>query len=126
MIPTRFWYNAYPKLTMAAIRTNREIRRGLTGAMTEDEAAAFLALFGSAARPAVKLVSSGIQSILFGGLGFMKHSRCLVFEELPANRDAARRWLEAVSPNIAYNDGRRLRRNAVVILGRGPRGLERL
>jgi deferrochelatase/peroxidase EfeB len=126
MIPTRFWYSAYPALTMAAIRTNREIRRGLSGAMTEDEAAAFLALFGSAARPPAKLVSSGIQSILFGGLGFMKHSRCLVVERLPDDLTAARRWLDKVRPNIAFNDGRRLRRKAVVILGLGPGGLKRL
>ena len=126
MIPTRFWYSAYPQLTVAAIRTNREIRRGLTGAMTEDEASAFLALFGSGPRPPDKLVSSGIQSIVFGGLSFMKHSRGLVFDHLPDDPVAARAWLEALSEDIAYNDGRRLRRKAVLILGLGPRGLRRL
>ena len=77
MVPTRFWYSAYPELTTTIIRTNAEIRRGLSGAMTEDEAIRWLALFGSAARPASKLVSSEIQSLVFGGLGFLKFGTCL-------------------------------------------------
>src|SRR5262249_39158846 len=55
MIPTRFWYCAYPTLTTAQIRNNAEIRRGLSGAMTEDAAKLWLASFGSAPRPAAKL-----------------------------------------------------------------------
>ncbi len=63
--------------------------------MTEDEAMWWLALFGSTARPASKLVSSGIQSLVFGGLIFMPYGTCLIFD-LPEDRTAARRWLEAV------------------------------
>ena len=125
MAPTRFWYSAYPNLTTDNIRTNADIRRGLSGAMTEEEADTWLALFGSAARPVEKLVSSEIQSIVFGGLGFMPFGACLVVE-LPEKVDAARRWLQFVSEHIAYNDGRRLRRTAVVTLALGARGLERL
>jgi hypothetical protein len=38
MVPTLFWYSAYPDLTTATIRSNALIRSGLSGAMTEDEA----------------------------------------------------------------------------------------
>jgi hypothetical protein len=31
MVPTRFWYSAYPALSTTIIRTNAEIRRGLSG-----------------------------------------------------------------------------------------------
>ena len=94
--------------------------------MTEDEAIRWLALFGSAARPALKLVSSEIQSLVFGGLGFLKFGTCLLFE-LPEDIKAARKWLATVTPHIAFNDGRRLvDRKAVVTLALGARGLQRL
>jgi Dyp-type peroxidase family len=126
MVPTRFWYSAYPALTTTIIRTNAEIRRGLSGTMTEDEAVRWLSLFGSVARPALKLVSSEIQSLMFGGLGFLKFGTCLLFE-LPEDIQAARKWLAAVMPHIAFNDGRRLvDRRAVVTLALGARGLQRL
>lgn len=128
MVPTRFWYSAYPQHTTQAIRTNSEIRRGLSGALTEDEASAWLALFGSAARPPEKLVSSEIQSLVFGGLGFLKHGTTLIFPALPSDPAAARAWLDFIRPDIAFNDGRRLGkdRTAVFTLGLGPRGLKRL
>jgi deferrochelatase/peroxidase EfeB len=126
MVPTRFWYSAYPGRTTTIIRTNAEIRRGLSGAMSEDEAIRWLALFGSAARPASKLVSSDIQSLVFGGLGFLKSGTCLLFD-LPEDVDAARKWLAVVKPNIGFNDGHRLiGRKAIVTLALGARGLQRL
>jgi deferrochelatase/peroxidase EfeB len=126
MVPTRFWYSAYPALTTTIIRSNAEVRRGLSGTMTEDEAIRWLALFGSAARPATKLVSSEIQSLVFGGLGFLHHGTCLIFD-LPDDVAAARKWLAAVMPHVAFNDGRRLvDRKAVVTLALGARGLKRL
>jgi deferrochelatase/peroxidase EfeB len=94
--------------------------------MTEDEAIRWLTLFGSAARPVLKLVSNEIQSLVFGGLGFLKFGTCLLFD-LPEDRKAARKWLAAVTPHIAFNDGRRLvDRKAVVTLALGARGLQRL
>ena len=125
MVPTRFWYSAYPHLTTASIRTNAAIRRGLSGVMTEDEAIAWLALFGSAPRPADKIVSSGIQSLVFGGLGFMPFGCCLVLD-LPEDRAAAKAWLAEIMPRIAFDDGRRLGASAVLTLSLGARGLERL
>jgi deferrochelatase/peroxidase EfeB len=128
MIPTRFWYSAYPQHTTQAIRANAEIRRGLSGALTEDEASNWLALFGSAVRPPSKLVSSEIQSLVFGGLGFLKHGTTLVFDSLPSDVAKARQWLDGIRPDIAFNDGRRLGkdRTAVLTLGLGPGGLARL
>jgi deferrochelatase/peroxidase EfeB len=56
----------------------------------------------------------------------MQHSRCLVIESLPDNVARARALLRTLRDDIAYDDGRRLRRPAVVILGLGPRALRRL
>lgn len=125
MIPTRFWYCAYPTLTTTSIRTNAAIRLGLSGALTEDEAMSWLALFGSAARPATKLIDNEIQSIIFGGLSFMKCGTCLFFD-LPENLTDARAWLADIMPNVAFDDGRRLKQNAVLTVALGPDGLRRL
>ena len=125
MIPTRFWYSAYPGITTDSIRSNAAIRAGLSGAMTEDEAIGWLELFGSAARPASKLVSSDIQSIMFGGLGFLPFGTAMICE-LPADRDKARAWLKAIRGDIAFNDGRRLAHDAVITLSLSWRGLTRL
>jgi deferrochelatase/peroxidase EfeB len=125
MVPTRFWYSAYPDITTDSIRLNAAIRAGLSGVMTEDEAINWLALFGSAARPASKLVSNDIQSLVFGGLGFLPFGTALICE-LPTDRETARRWLKAVYDDIAFNDGRRLAGEAVITLSLSWRGLTRL
>ena len=125
MQPTRFWFSAYPTLTTAEIRTNAEIRRGLSGALTEDEAMRWLALFGSAARPAEKLASNEIQSLVFGGLGFLNFGTCLILE-LPEELARARAWLHRIRGHVAFDDGRRLDAPAVVTLALGAPGLARL
>ena len=126
MQPTRFWYSAYPDLTTVEIRTNAAIRRGLAGALTEDEAISWLALFGSAARPETKLVTSQIQSIVFGGLGSSMPCGACLLVDLPDTVAEARAWLAALLPHIAFDDGRRLTKSAVVTLALGPEGLRRL
>lgn len=126
MIPTRFWYSAYPDLTVAVIRRNATIRRGLSGAMTEDEAKEWLALFGSASRPASRLMSSEIQSLVFGGMNFMPFGTCLIFSEFGGTRDAAKAGLRALMPLVAFNDGRLIDRQAVVTLALGPGAFQRL
>ena len=129
MLPTRFWYSAYPELTTDMIRANADIRRGLSGAMSEDDAALWLSRFGSALRPDDKLVSSEIQSLLFGGLGFLHHATCTLWR-LPANRTDARAWLRDLSLDLAWNDGRRIRDderiNAIYQLGLSGTGLAAL
>jgi deferrochelatase/peroxidase EfeB len=126
MVPTRFWYSAYPMITTTNIRTNAEIRRGLSGVMTEDEATNWLALFGSAPRPKSKLVTSEIQSLVFGGLNFLRCGTCLLFQ-LPEDKSAARQWLSSIKECITFDDGWRVRgMDSGVILGLGATGLGRL
>jgi deferrochelatase/peroxidase EfeB len=124
MLPTPFWYSAYPSVTTAHIRTNASIRRGLAAAMTNEEAERWLALFGSAQRPASKLESSDIQSLVFGGLGFMPFGTCLLFRL--GEEAGAKEWIARLIEHVAFNDGRRLRRRAVITLGLGPHALAKL
>ncbi len=129
MQPTRFWYCAYPGIETDMIRANAAIRGGLAGAMTEDDAANWLGRFGSAIRPQDKLTTSDIQSLLFGGLGFLPASGCCLWT-LPTDVVMARRWLRELSPYIAYNDGRRVRDDdridAVIQLALSAPGLRAL
>ena len=129
MLPTRFWYSAYPELTTDMIRANADTRSGLSGGMTEDDAAVWLSRFGSALRPDSKLVSSEIQCLLFGGLGFLHHATCTLWR-LPASQADARAWLRALSPDLGWNDGRRIRddegNNAIYQLGLSAEGLAAL
>lgn len=125
MVPTRFWYSAYRESTTGTIRANALIRAGLSGVMTEDEAINWLALFGSAARPSVNLVSSDIQSLVFGGLGFMPFGTCLICH-LSDDRALARDWLARLRHFVAFSDGRRLGHEAVATLALSPGGLRKL
>ena len=126
MLPTPFWYSAYPELDTDMIRANADIRRGLSGVMTEDGAALWLSRFGSALRPDVKLVTSEIQSLIFGGLGFLPFATA-TFWKLADDRTQARAWLRGLAPSLAWNDGRRLREDdtpdAIVQLGLSADGL---
>jgi deferrochelatase/peroxidase EfeB len=125
MRPTRFWYSAYPDLITDQIRTNSGIRRGLAASLSNDEAGQWLALFGSAPRPDAKLETRQIQSLVFGGLGFMPHGTCLLYD-LPEDEAAARAFMAALYPRTAFGDGRKLRRDAVLTVALGARALERL
>ena len=122
-VPTAFWYSAYPDLTTANIRTNAVIRQGLGGVMTEDEAQHWLSLFGSERRPVAALESNEIQSLILGGLGFLHHGAAVLFE-LDNDVPAAKAWLRAVVPAIAFADGRSLKQ--ATILGLAASALSRL
>jgi deferrochelatase/peroxidase EfeB len=124
MLPTPFWFSAYPTLTTDNIRTNAAIRLGLAAAMTNDEATTWLQLFGSAQRPASKLESDQIQSLVFGGLKFMPHGHVLLIR-LGNSRPDVRRWLGEILPHVAFDDGRRLKAEAVVTLAMGPGALDK-
>ncbi len=125
MVHTPFWYCAYRGLTTANIRANALIRRGLAAATSEDEAVRWLALFGSVPRPADKLETTQIQSIVFGGLGFKPHGRLLALD-LSVDHAANRAWLAAVKPFIAFNDGRYARQPAILTLATSADGLGKL
>ncbi|HMS96688.1 MAG TPA: hypothetical protein PKA03_15990, partial [Tabrizicola sp.] len=125
MIRTPFWYSAYPGLTTHNIRRNHQIRRGLAAAMTETEAVQWLGLFGSSPRPADKLETTQIQSLVFGGMGFKPDGRLLLIK---LSQDVAqnRAWLRGLLPRIAFNDGRYAADKAVLTFAAGPAGLARL
>jgi deferrochelatase/peroxidase EfeB len=122
-IPTAFWYTAYPELTTSNIRTNALIRQGLATAMTEDEARRWLALFGSEAQPTSALESNEIQSLIFGGLGFLHEGSALLFG-LAEDRAASKAWLSELLPNIRFSDGRTW--PCATILGLTASGLRKL
>ncbi|HEX7758526.1 MAG TPA: hypothetical protein VF459_03435, partial [Caulobacteraceae bacterium] len=125
--PTSFWYCAYPTLTTANIRLNARIREGLAVAVTEDDARAWLALFGSAPRPATVLETNEIQSLAFGGLGFLPEGSCLAvrFCDDAANAGAAARaFVKALLPNVAFADGRY--HSEAVFVALAASGLRRL
>lgn len=125
MKPTLFWYSAYPNLITDQIRRNADIRRGLAATLTNDEAIQWLALFGSYPRPVAKLQTREIQSLVFGGLGFMPHGACLLFD-LPEDEVRARAFVARLYPATAFGDGRKLRRDSVLTVALGGRALERL
>nr|MDP8994918.1 hypothetical protein [Pseudomonadota bacterium] len=125
MRPTRFWYSAYPHLITDHIRCNAAMRRGLATALTNDEAAQWLALFGSAQRPDSHLETREIQCLVFGGLGFMKSGTCLLYD-LPAEREKARAFMGAIYEDVGFGDGRKLGRPAVLTVALGPGALEKL
>jgi deferrochelatase/peroxidase EfeB len=120
-IPTGFWYSAYPDLTMATVRRNAAIRQGLAAALTEDEAQQWLSYFGSQPRPPSSLEVNEIQSLVFGGLGFLRFGMCLGFR-LGAEQAAAKHWLKELLPYVTFGDGRK-HRDAAVILGLGATAL---
>ncbi|MEN2786210.1 Dyp-type peroxidase [Sphingomonas qilianensis] len=121
---TPFWYSAYPTLTTANIRTNARIRRGLH-ARTEIEAGRWLTLFGSAPRPASKLDTTQIQSIIFGGLGFKPAGR-LVTVRLGTDVARNRTWVRGVMALLSFNDGRYIKEQVVVTLALTATGLAKL
>ena len=101
--PTRFWYSAYPYLTTDRIRLNTAIRQGLASATTEDEAAEWMSCIGSRPRSGTTIENREVQTILFGGLRYLRYSACLVVK-LPANVAQAREWLQEMEPLISYGD----------------------
>ena len=122
-VPTAFWFSAYRDLTTTNIRTNAAIRQGLAVAMTEDEAQSWLSLFGSERQPATALESSEIQSLILGGLGFLRHGAAVLFA-LGDDVPAAKAWLRDTMPSVAFSDGRTLKH--ATILGLAASALSRL
>jgi deferrochelatase/peroxidase EfeB len=122
-VPTAFWYSAYRDLTTTNIRTNAAIRQGLAVAMTEDEAQSWLSLFGSERQPASALESNEIQSLILGGLGFLRHGAAVLFA-LGDDVPAAKAWLRDTMPSVAFSDGRTLKH--ATILGLTASALSRL
>jgi deferrochelatase/peroxidase EfeB len=125
MVATPFWYSAYPDLTTANIRANAEIHRGFATITTEDEARDWLTLFGSAVRPRPKLETDEIQSLIFGGLGFLPNA-VVKLVKLSSDVSQARACLGALAPFIAFNDGKRFAGRDVISLSLSHAGFRTL
>lgn len=113
-VPTGCWYTAYPDLTTTHIRTNAAIRQGLGAILTEEEATRWLSLFGSQPRPASSMEVNKIQSLAFGGLGFLRYGTCVGFS-LENDRASARAWLREVLADVAFGDGRKHGDRAIIL-----------
>jgi deferrochelatase/peroxidase EfeB len=111
-VPTGCWYSAYPQLTTTNIRTNAAIRQGLGTIVTEEEARRWLLLFGASPRPASALEVNEIQSLVVGGLGFMKYAMCTGFV---FGDSGARECLASLADKTSFGDGRKLGDCAITI-----------
>jgi len=121
-VPTGCWYSAYPQLTTTHIRTNAAIRQGLATILTEEEARRWLLLFGAGPRPASALEVNEIQSLVFGGLKFLRYAMCVGFA---LGDSGAREWLAVVRDRVSFGDGRKLG-DCAIILGFAPSALRKL
>jgi deferrochelatase/peroxidase EfeB len=125
MIRTSFWYSAYPGISTDNIRTNTNVHRGLALAESDEEATRWLALLGSAVRPLDKLESGQIQSLVFGGLGFLPLGVCMMLD-LGDDRDTSIEWLRKVKDYVAFGDGRKYKNDAVISLAMSVGAIRKL
>jgi deferrochelatase/peroxidase EfeB len=101
--PTRFWYTAYPDLTLARIRLNAAIRQGIASARTEAEAEDWLSCFGSSPRQPTRLETSEIPTLVFGGLRRLAYGAA-VFVKFGPGRGKIKQWLRQIESEISYGD----------------------
>jgi hypothetical protein len=120
-VPTLVWYSAYPKLTLTRIRTNAAIRQGIASAVTEADAADWLACFGSAPRPAELIQASEVPTLIFGGLRRLHSGACLL---LRLDRSNARAWLAHIENDLSFGDQGRA--SSAMLVGLSCSGLDRL
>lgn len=126
MIPTSFWYSAYPHISAEQIRQNSLIRDGLARISTPSDAQAWIDLFGSIPRPQYALQADKIQSLVFGGSGKLKCGRCLVIKN---NTEGGvdpyfRKWLSEIEREITFGDSPP--QDHAIYLGLSADGLARL
>jgi Dyp-type peroxidase family len=125
MIPTRFWYSAYPKLTATEVRTNAEIRRVLEAAdkVTVTQAEAWLKLFGSAPRPVNSLEIDQIQGLTLDNYSELVEGVFLAVT-FPDETAMCKAWLREALPCVTFGDqGGAGRATSIAI---SAHGLERL
>jgi deferrochelatase/peroxidase EfeB len=131
--PSWFWYVAYPKLSLAMIRTNAAIRQGIAAARTQSDAADWLSCFGSTPRPDNALQLEEISTLAFGGLRRLPFGMCM-FVRLSGGQTAKaatseavqnnKKWLRSILGNISYGD--QLFAQKAIVLGFAPSGLQKM
>jgi deferrochelatase/peroxidase EfeB len=99
--PTLLWYTAYPDLTTARIRVNALIRQGVACAVTEGDAADWLACFGSAPLSPSVLEAPDVPNLAFGGLSPLSDGQALI---LTLTHERAREWLREIERQATYGD----------------------
>jgi Dyp-type peroxidase family len=125
MIPTRFWYSAYPHLTTTDIRANAAIRSGLqSDALTPTDAETWLKLFGSAPRLVSEIETDQIQGLVLSGYRNLLEGALLTVSFPHHDPAVARRWLAEVVEQVDFGDSGQPESAMAVALS--TRGLERL
>lgn len=100
--PTYFWYSAYPKLSLAHIRSHAAIRHGFATISTAADAERWLQHFGIFCAAAM-VERDQVPTLAFGGLSRLRHSHCLLIR-FATQLNACRGWLQAVEPDLCYGD----------------------
>jgi Dyp-type peroxidase family len=124
MIPTRFWYSAYPHLTTSVIRRNEAIRNGLEAkAITASEAETWLKLFGSVPRPVSEIQTDQIQGLALNSYRNLLEG-VLVALAFPDEGTDCRAWLGGVSGQVSFGDVKPT--DCAMAVALSASGLERL
>lgn len=113
--PTLFWYSAYPSVTAQRVRINAAIRQGLASAESDADAADWLALFGSAPRPADALQISEIPALVFGGMSNLRFATFHVLTFANGDAERCRKWLAQAEAVASYGELLPGQRSAVVV-----------
>jgi Dyp-type peroxidase family len=121
--PTRFWYSAYPSLTMERIRTNAAIRQGIANIATEDAAADWLASFGSAPRPGGTIEAAEIPTLVFGGMSSLRYAACISLK-LSKDGGKCRDWLREIESELSF--GLLAWRHKLLLVAFSSTGLDKL
>ena len=126
MIPTPFWFSAYPNISAEQIRRNALIRDGIARIDSPSDAEAWLDLFGSRTRPAHVIQTERIQSLMFSGAGKLKVGACLVIRSDEPARDSEnfKSWVRDVLPSITFGETSPAHRASYIAFAEG--GLRRL
>ncbi|MEP3889385.1 MAG: cytochrome P450 [Hellea sp.] len=130
MIPTPFWFSAYPNISAEQIRRNALIRDGIARIDSPSDAEAWLDLFGSRTRPAHTIQTERIQSLMFTGAGKLKAGACLRIHsndpdpEPGQETDNFKNWVRDVLPSITFGETSPAQRASYIAFAKG--GLARL
>lgn len=120
MIPTPFWFSAYPNISAEQIRRNALIRDGIARIDSPSDAEAWLDLFGSRTRPKHVIQTERIQTLMFSGAGKLKVGACLVVrcDNLNANKENFKNWVRDVMPSITFGETSPAHRASYIAFGK--------
>ncbi len=132
MVPTPFWYAAYPEISAEQVRKNGLFVHGLANIESMSHAETWVAMHGSRPRPQYDVEREEIQSLTFGNCANLASSKVYALR-LPDNagsgantaQTAAQLWLtKLLDKNLTF--GRRRPNKRAHYLALSMSGLERL